>query len=938
LGEYAAFVIAGVLSLSDALLLVVFRASLMAKLCASDSTGMLAVNASAKEVDRLLNMKKGELNDLSVACRNSPNHTVVSGSLNQTVLLRTVLKQMSIKSKQLDVPFAYHSPAMHPIKEPLDQFASKIKLSPPKIPLGLNLFGRLHSLGDLDHRYFSSQSISPVRFQEVMEDSFTKGELDSTAVIEMGPHPTTLPLISAALPQTAALYLASLQRTEDSWVSISKALTELTLRDSKINWREVYHGTNCGLVDFPIYPFAQDEFRVPYRAHHSDPKALGGGNDLADKQQQNSYSLLSSSIPTLSSGHGSVYRSTVATIAPLIDGHRVTGLSLCPASVYVELALEAAQSAAPLTEEESYVIQEITFPIPLVGDAQSTKQIDVTITATDTPGEFRFQITSHELDSEEGKTAHHCKGLLKSQMNDYLRTRLSNRASFINEEDRPSAAGDVPCTVVNRRMLYETIFPRVVAYSLKYQSIQWLEISDDGMEGRGTFRLQKESLIEKCVSQPVFADTLLHAAGFLANCSVSTSDVCICAKVEEVTLLADSIDSSATYSLYSFISQSGPSTVLGKSFAFDSAGRVVASIQGMHFRRLPQANFKHHLQSSWGERSNLSPSSLQSQNGAIIGIGSDERVSEPNCVPRSKILQIIAELTGITDERIIESMTFDELGIDSMMMIEFMSELKVQLPHIDGVPQSAIISCSSLSDLEACLGASPASSLSVHSLPDLVYTDTSNVSPAVARSPQNVTMTNSDSMLTLQILDAIAQVTGVRRELVKEDSDLEALGLDSLMSIELLQAFEAQHGVRISSDAFASCKSPHDVEMLTQSTKISAGISVAVERTLPGDDELSRSLTLLQSGPEEKTPVYLLHDGSGSSSAYGRLTPFGRNMYGVSSPTRADAKRSPQTIQEMAAKYATLLDTSGRIILGGVPSHRCSFSERNRTTVILTRA
>ena len=154
--------------------------------------------------------------------------------------------------------------------------------------------------------------------------------------------------------------------------------------------------------------------------------------------------------PTLSSGRGSVYRSTVATIAPLIDGHRVTGLSLFPASVYVELALETAQSAAPLTEEESYVIQEIVFPISLVGDAQSTKQIDVTITVTDTPGELEFQITSHKLDSEEAKMAHHCKGLLKSQMNDHLHTRMSKRASFINKENRPSsAAGDMPCIVVN---------------------------------------------------------------------------------------------------------------------------------------------------------------------------------------------------------------------------------------------------------------------------------------------------------------------------------------------------------------------------------------------------------------------------------------------------------------------------------------------------------
>ena len=186
-------------------------------------------------------------------------------------------------------------------------------------------------------------------------------------------------------------------------------------------------------------------------------------------------------------------------------------------------------------------------------------------------------------------------------------------------------------------------------------------------------------------------------------------------------MLSDSIDWLATYSIYTFIYQSGHSTVLGKSFAFDSAGRAVASIQGIHFRRLPMANFTRHMQSSSGEKFTSSPSSLQSQGGPVAGVGTDESTPNPDSLSRSKIVQIIADLTGIPDERIIESMPFDDLGIDSMMMIEFMSELKARLPYVGSVPKSAILSCSSLSDLEACLGASHASILSAYSVLDLVY-------------------------------------------------------------------------------------------------------------------------------------------------------------------------------------------------------------------------
>ena len=194
--------------------------------------------------------------------------------------------------------------------------------------------------------------------------------------------------------------------------------------------------------------------------------------------------------------------------------------------------------------------------------------------------------------------------------------------------------------------------------------------------------------------------------------------------------------------------------------------------------------------------------------------------------------------------------------------------------------------------------------------------------------------------MTVQILDAIVQVTGVRRELMTEDSDLESLGLDSLMSIELLQACEAQHGVRIPSDAYAIRKTPRDIEILTKSTMISAGIAIAAEQTLPIQDDLSRSLTLLQRGAEKRTPVYLIHDGSGLCSAYGRLISIGGNLYGVYSPAISHAKSSPQSLQDMAAEYASLLDTSRPIILGGKRSYAFFFLflflTRNRTVVTLT--
>lgn len=108
-----------------------------------------------------------------------------------------------------------------------------------------------------------------------------------------------------------------------------------------------------------------------------------------------------------------------------------------------------------------------------------------------------FQVGSHGRDAEDETVLHHCKGVLKSQVIDSLRTRLSDQAGFMDKENKPSpAAKDLARMVVSSKMLYETIFTRVVASSPKYQTIHWLEISNDGMEGRGEFRLKKESVVQ----------------------------------------------------------------------------------------------------------------------------------------------------------------------------------------------------------------------------------------------------------------------------------------------------------------------------------------------------------------------------------------------------------------------------------------------------------
>ena len=126
MGEYTAACLAGVMSLEDALALVLLRGRLFETL---PPGGMLGVPLPESEV-------RPRLGDaLSIAAINAPSSCVVSGPLDALAEFARRMEEDDVECRRLHIAVAAHSPMIDPILGEFEDFLHSIALNAPAIPI-----------------------------------------------------------------------------------------------------------------------------------------------------------------------------------------------------------------------------------------------------------------------------------------------------------------------------------------------------------------------------------------------------------------------------------------------------------------------------------------------------------------------------------------------------------------------------------------------------------------------------------------------------------------------------------------------------------------------------------------------------------------------------------------------------------------------------------
>ena len=174
-GEIAACVVAGILTLEDAAEFIVIRGRLMSEL--PRDGGMLAVFGQSDHVESLLTPR------LAIAAINGPEWIVVSGLRSELSNLADRLEQEGIGTAPLLVSHGFHSPLMEPILAPLAEAASRLTSHEGQVPLYSTVL--CEPLRRLPPGYWTRHAKETVRFGPGVQ-SLMPGML----VIEIGPGGT----------------------------------------------------------------------------------------------------------------------------------------------------------------------------------------------------------------------------------------------------------------------------------------------------------------------------------------------------------------------------------------------------------------------------------------------------------------------------------------------------------------------------------------------------------------------------------------------------------------------------------------------------------------------------------------------------------------------------------------------------------------------------
>ncbi|PJE22951.1 MAG: polyketide synthase [Mycobacterium sp.] len=390
MGETAAAVVAGALSLQDGARVICRRSKLMADIAGSGA--MASVELPAKQVNSEL-MARG-IDDVAVAVMASPQSTVIGGAAEQVRDLVARWEQRDVMAREVAVDVASHSPQVDPILDELATALTDLEPMEPKVPYysATQFDPRERPVCDAD--YWVDNLRNTVHFAAAIQAALDDG---FRVFAELSPHP----LLTHAVDQNArsldmtVAALAAVRREQPLPQGLRGFLTDLHSAGAAIDFAVLFPAGQ--LVDAPLPAWSHRHLFID--ADGSDGRTQGGCTITV-------HPLLGSHVRLAEEPERHVWQTDIGTATlGWLEDHQVRNVAALPGAAYCEMALAAAAEIFGEGPGEVLETRDIVFEQMLLLDEETP--IDA-VASVQAPGVVDFAVES----TRDGETTRHATASL----------------------------------------------------------------------------------------------------------------------------------------------------------------------------------------------------------------------------------------------------------------------------------------------------------------------------------------------------------------------------------------------------------------------------------------------------------------------------------------------------------------------------------------------
>ncbi|KAI1742638.1 beta-ketoacyl synthase [Xylaria scruposa] len=671
-GQLTALTVAGSLSLKDGLRLVSDRARLLQEKCNADSGQMISLECDAKDLDSIIKSVNSKTDcHVEVACYNGPNNFVVGGNEISTEALQEECASLGLKIRTLENTHAYHTHIIDNIIPELKVLSKTISFRQPNIRVETCSKGDAWST--ITSELIVAHSRQPVYFNDAVQRIHKRSE--SAIWLEAGTGSFIVPMARRALPVTARsenVFVPLNLGSEAALSNLAEATCELWKAGSSTqSWQ--FHKSQQSdwkYMSVPHYQFEKSRHWIEYK-----PRNRGAQPSAETEIVRSAGSLLNVTSGSFKSGSTTFEVNTSHFAFHLaVHGHAVGGQSMCPTSMYVEIAIAAVKLAASNKVQQCLPrIEDLFIGTPI--RSGSTDSLYVALTRKYDRA-WTFRVFSGDGTSS---SAIHASGLIKLiSVQDHIteeRLRLIKRLTGHNT-DGPQVSS------VSGPMVYE-LLTNIIDYAPYYRGVN--SIAASNYNALGTVSLPHNGFPKKdTLSYDYVAlENFLSVPSIQFNCLAgnrSNESLFVCVQIEEIVFSSAFFSNrrdDKSWTVYSKHEIGDKNTFIADIFVYDAQSREVSVvIMGATFQAIQQ---KPHKVASIDLQRDLNEiySDEESPLETVVDEQEQEQALQPAVSQSStlgKLQEMLAEVMEISLSEISPTSTFDEIGIDSLMVTEVIAE------------------------------------------------------------------------------------------------------------------------------------------------------------------------------------------------------------------------------------------------------------------------